>query len=46
MFIINEFTFRANLVLFILFKIVNDINLIRYKLVYDKLNFFVFDILF
>lgn len=43
MLITNEFTLRANSVSFILSKIANDINLIRYKLVYDKSNSFVPD---
>lgn len=43
MLITNEFTRRANSVSFILSKIANDINLIGYKLVYDKSNSFVPD---
>lgn len=41
MHVTNEFTLRANSVSFILSKIANDINLIRYKLLYDKSNSFV-----
>lgn len=41
MLITNEFTLKANSVSFILSKIANDINLNRYKLVYDKSNSFV-----